>query len=50
MVFSNLRSSIRRWSKVRQTVSELEQMSDRELSDIGITRWQIRDVAAKSVL
>lgn len=50
MVFSNLRSSIQRWSRIRTTINELEGMTDRELADVGITRWQIKDVARSSVL
>lgn len=50
MIFSNVRKSVQRWNKYRDTVNELQQMSDRELADIGITRWQIKDVATKAAL
>lgn len=37
----NVRQSYREWRKYRETVSELSSMSDRQLSDIGITRGDI---------
>ena len=30
-----------------QTVRELSQLSDRDLDDIGVSRWDIRDIAAR---
>ena len=33
----------------RATVRELSRLNDRELDDIGIGRWQIRDVAMRAV-
>ncbi|QIG66040.1 hypothetical protein phiOC_p398 [Ochrobactrum phage vB_OspM_OC] len=36
---------IRRYKKYRRTVQELERLTDRELSDIGISRYDIRDIA-----
>ncbi|MCB1490660.1 MAG: DUF1127 domain-containing protein [Rhodobiaceae bacterium] len=49
MLFSNMRKSVQRWNQYRTTLNELNQMTDRELSDIGISRWQIKEVA-KSAL
>lgn len=48
MLFSNFRDSVHRWNRIRETRNELNQMTDRELSDIGISRWQINDVARQS--
>jgi uncharacterized protein YjiS (DUF1127 family) len=31
--------------RYHETVAELQALSDRDLADIGIARWQIRDVA-----
>lgn len=36
------------WMKYRQTVSELDRMSNRELVDLGINRGDIRRVARKA--
>ncbi|TPW32399.1 DUF1127 domain-containing protein [Martelella alba] len=40
--------SFNNWVKYRQTVSELDRMSTRELSDLGINREDIRRVARKA--
>lgn len=34
----------------RRTLGELETLSDRELNDIGISRWDIRRIARESSL
>ncbi|WP_180897848.1 DUF1127 domain-containing protein [Martelella soudanensis] len=36
------------WMKYRQTVVELDRMSTRELSDLGINRQDIRRIARKA--
>lgn len=41
--------SFRNWRRYRETVSELNRLSNRELSDLGIVRANIRSVARKSV-
>ncbi len=33
----------------RATLDELQQLNDRELADLGLTRFTIRDVAIESV-
>jgi uncharacterized protein YjiS (DUF1127 family) len=38
-------SGLRRWLRARETVRQLNALSDRELSDIGITRHDIAQVA-----
>lgn len=43
----NIRKSYRAWREYRQTVSELSRMSDRELSDLGITRGDIPFVSRR---
>ncbi|MEM6617445.1 MAG: DUF1127 domain-containing protein [Pseudomonadota bacterium] len=48
MAFNSLVKSFNRWRKVNQTVSELSRLDDRELDDLGISRWQIREIAHKS--
>ena len=43
--FKELRAEMRLNSKIRQTVKELNQLTDRELNDIGIARGDIYMVA-----
>lgn len=45
----NIARSLNNWRKYRQTVTELARMSDRELSDLGIGRSEIRRVARTAV-
>jgi uncharacterized protein YjiS (DUF1127 family) len=45
----NLIRNYRNWRLYRETVSELGRLSNRELSDIGFTRSEIRSVARKAV-
>lgn len=40
-------SQVRRWARVRNTIKELSQLSDRDLSDLGISRSDIRSIARK---
>jgi uncharacterized protein YjiS (DUF1127 family) len=37
------------WRRYREAVRELSQLSDRELSDIGIRRGEIEDIVRRSV-
>lgn len=39
----------RNWRRFRETVTELNRLSNRELSDLGITRSDIPYVARKAV-
>ncbi len=40
-------AKIRSWMRYRETVRELSRLTDRELDDLGISRWDIRYVAKK---
>ena len=40
-----LLSKIRGYLKYRETVRELSRLSDRELDDLGISRFQIESIA-----
>ena len=42
-----LRARRERRRLYNQTVRELSQLSDRDLDDIGISRWDIREIAAQ---
>lgn len=45
----NIAKKLTTWRKYRETVSELGRMTDRELSDLGIGRADIRRVARTAV-
>lgn len=41
----NITKTVRNWRRYRNTVNELERMSNRELDDLGIARANIRAIA-----
>ena len=41
----NVARSFSNWRKYRQTVAELDRLSNRELNDLGVNRADIRSVA-----
>ena len=45
----NLIRNYHNWRRYRDTVSELSRLSNRELTDLGITRSDIPFVARKSI-
>ncbi len=45
MFLSILISGLRRWLRARETARQLNALSDRELSDIGVARHEIAQVA-----
>ena len=45
----NLIRNYRNWRRYRDTVSELNRLSNRELNDLGINRGEIPSVARKSL-
>jgi uncharacterized protein YjiS (DUF1127 family) len=48
-IIMNVARSLNNWRKYRQTVTELGRMTNRELSDLGIDRGDIRNVARASI-
>ena len=48
MFVTYILSKIRAYKLYRQTVSELSKLSDRELADLGIARFDIARVAHKA--
>jgi uncharacterized protein YjiS (DUF1127 family) len=46
MSVANILSKIRAYQRYRQTIRELTQFSNRELEDLGISRYEI-DVTAR---
>jgi uncharacterized protein YjiS (DUF1127 family) len=49
MILSWILSKIRNYRRYRETVAELSRLSDRELDDLGISRFEIEAVARTSV-
>jgi uncharacterized protein YjiS (DUF1127 family) len=47
LTISTLKSNLRRWARVRNTIRELSQLTDRDLADLGISRSDIRFIAKK---
>jgi uncharacterized protein YjiS (DUF1127 family) len=45
MFVSYILSKVRAYLRYRDTVRELSQLSDRELDDLGISRFQIDNIA-----
>jgi uncharacterized protein YjiS (DUF1127 family) len=45
----NLIRNYRNWRRYRETVTELSRLSNRELTDLGISRSDIHSVARKSL-
>jgi uncharacterized protein YjiS (DUF1127 family) len=45
MILSIVVSGLRRWLRARETARQLNALSDRELSDIGMARHDIAQVA-----
>lgn len=46
----NIRNSYKNWRDYRKTVNELNALSTRELSDLGINRHDIRTIARTNQL
>ena len=47
MRISQTITRIRRWRSVQDTVSALQCLTDRQLDDLGIARWQIDGIARR---
>jgi uncharacterized protein YjiS (DUF1127 family) len=43
-------SKVRAWLLYRETVSELERLTDRDLLDVGIGRRRIKEIARQATL
>lgn len=48
MTLKSLTQKIHSWRRYRQTVRELSLLSDHELADLGINRYDIESLARKS--
>jgi uncharacterized protein YjiS (DUF1127 family) len=49
MLMALVLTKIQRWLICRETVRELESLSERELSDLGIARADIRHIARHAI-
>ena len=47
MFVTYILSKVRAYFRYRETMSELSQLSDRELNDLGISRFEIEAIARK---
>ena len=47
MFVSYILSKVRAYLRYRETVRELAQLTDRELDDLGINRFQIESIASE---
>jgi uncharacterized protein YjiS (DUF1127 family) len=45
MIVTLVLAKLRNWKRYRQTVRELSRLSDRDLADLGISRFDIDSVA-----
>ena len=50
MFVSYILSKVRAYMRYRETVRELSLLSDRELDDLGISRFQIESIARENAL
>lgn len=48
-LFARIRAAIAAYRQYRATIEELEQLSDRDLSDLGLRRDAIKRIAGESV-
>ena len=48
MFISWVLAKVRNYLQYRETVAELSRLTDRELEDLGITRYQIDEIARGS--
>ena len=45
MIVTFVLAKLRNWKRYRETVRELSRLSDRDLADLGISRFDIESVA-----
>lgn len=48
MILSFVVAKVRNWLRYRETVSELSRLTDRELDDLGLARWDIPFIAKRN--
>ena len=48
MIFTNIAQKFESWRRYRASVRELQQLTDRELNDLGIVRSDIETVARQA--
>lgn len=50
MIVTFVLAKLRNWKRYRQTVRELSRLSDRDLADLGISRFDIDSVAREAAV
>jgi len=50
VLFNKIRVDLRRWWDIHVTIRELNRLDYNELSDLGIGRWQIPELAHKRAI
>jgi uncharacterized protein YjiS (DUF1127 family) len=50
LTVNTISKRLRNWARYRNTVRELSQLTDRDLSDLGISRGDIRFIAKKHAI
>ena len=48
MLFHGVITRYRRWKSIHETIRELARLDERELDDLGISRWRIADIAHRA--
>lgn len=48
-MFTTIRSRYNRWQRYNRTVRELNGLSNRDLADLGLTRFDIERIAREAV-
>lgn len=49
-MFKNTVTRFRRWKKAQQGIRELRSMTDKDLADIGISRYDIERIVREATL
>ena len=47
-MFRKMHAKFRRWKKIQEGVRELNAMSDRDLADIGVSRYDIERLVSEA--
>jgi uncharacterized protein YjiS (DUF1127 family) len=48
VTLKSISEKLNAWRRYRASLRELYSLTDRELNDLGISRWEIDDVARRS--
>jgi uncharacterized protein YjiS (DUF1127 family) len=48
MTFDKIIARYNRWKSIHETINELNRLDNRELNDLGISRWRISEIAHRT--